>query len=531
MGYRFWGYRFAQRGMTMKSSAFGGPYPDPQPGTERPEFPTAVHMLAQAADSAPHAPALLCAGERLTYGEYGRCVAGLATVLKALGGGGERVGFLMRNSNEALVGLFGALAAGAQAAFFNPFYTQRELSPLIADAAPRILLCHAAFAPAAADLGVAHLLVFGGAGGLSLDQWRSDGSLSLAGPFPAAGDPATLLYTGGTTGTPKGVDHSHGEIMSFVTQTDDLWPMRPDAEIWINAAPIFHVWGSGMGGIIPVYRRGTMVTIARFDAAAMIAEMEDNRVSVLSGGPAAFYNGLIGAPNFASADLGSLKYCFGGGSPFAADTLERWQRQTGAPILEAYGMSEAAPISGTRAGGPPKAGSVGRPVRQTHIQIVDLESGENVLPVNQPGEIRLSGPQAMKGYRNRPEETRAALRDGWLYTGDIGRMDEDGYLYIVDRAKDMAIVGGYNVYPREVDEVLFSHPAIREAAAVGVPDEYKGEIIWAHVVLEDGAEASEAQILAYCAENLVAYKRPVGITFRDQLPKTPANKIDRKALR
>ncbi len=515
----------------MKSSVFGGPFPDAVGETGRPDYPSAVHMLAAAAEASPHAPALICGTERLNYGEYGRCVAAFAAKLSALGAKGERVGFLMSNSNEALIGMFAALAAGAQAAFFNPFYTGRELAPLIADAAPRILICQAPFARAAADFGVAHLLIFGGDGGLGLDQWRDASGPGLTGPFPRGDDPATLLYTGGTTGMPKGVDHTHGEIMSFVKATDDLWPMRPEAETWINAAPIFHVWGSGMGGFIPIYRRGAMITVARFDAASMIAEMEEHRVSVLSGGPAAFYNGLIAAPNFADADLTSLEYCFGGGSPFAGDTLRRWQAATGAPILEAYGMSEAAPISGARMDDPVKPGTVGRPVRETHLEIVDLEKGEAVLPIGEVGEIRIKGPQAMKGYRNRPDETRAQLRGGWLYTGDIGRMDEDGYLYIVDRAKDMVIVGGYNVYPREIDEVLFSHPAIKEAAAIGVPDEYKGEVIWAHLVLEDGAQASEAEILAYCAENLVAYKRPQGITFTDALPKTPANKIDRKALR
>ncbi|MDP6843888.1 MAG: AMP-binding protein, partial [Rhodospirillales bacterium] len=193
-------------------------------------------------------------------------------------------------------------------------------------------------------------------------------------------------------------------------------------------------------------------------------------------------------------------------------------------------MSEIAPVSSNRVDGVRKVGSVGQPNWDTEVQIVDLESGSKILPVGEAGEIRTRGPHAMKSYRNRPEETKIAVRDGWIYTGDIGRIDEDGFIFIVDRKKEMAIVGGYNVFPREVEEILFSHPAVQDAAALGVPDDYKGEVIWAYVVLKNGADAAEQDFLELCSANLVAYKRPVGVTIISELPKTPANKPDKKAL-
>jgi long-chain acyl-CoA synthetase len=213
--------------------------------------------------------------------------------------------------------------------------------------------------------------------------------------------------------------------------------------------------------------------------------------------------------------------------------MERWQAAVGVPIYEGYGQTEAGPVlSYNSPHAPIRIGSVGRPLAETEIEIVDLESGTKVLPANVPGEIRARGPQLMQGYRNRPEETAQALRDGWLYTGDIGELDDDGYLFIRDRKKDMAIVGGYNVYPREVEEVLLSHPAVLEAAVIGVPDSHRGELLQAFVVLRaEGFAASVDALQAHCAANLVRYKWPAWITLLDRLPKTSVNKTDKKALR
>ncbi len=520
-------------GSTPMLASFSG---DPFPASDdaRPEFATLVHMLAEAAATRPEALALICEDQQLTYGEYARCVLGLAAELSELGVQGERVGVVMSNSNESLVTLFAAMTAGAQVVFFNPFYTKRELSPLIEDADPRVLIYHPEFADAvidiAASLAIDHCLLFDEADGLNLDNWRGAGGLDFPTILPKAGDLATLVYSGGTTGIPKGVDHTHAEMMAAIKNLCAIWTTRLDQETSINAAPHFHIWGQLVGSMVPVYRRGAVVTMQRFIPEQMVEQMERHKVTVLSGGPMTFYNGLMSAANFGDSDLSSLRFCFGGGSPFAAEILQRWKELTSIAILEGLGMTEAAPITAVREGSPLKVGSAGPVAFETDLQIVDLETGQTVLPIGELGEIRIRGPQVTKNYRNQPAETKAALRDGWLYTGDIAKADKDGDIFVIDRSKDMAIVGGYNVFPREVDELLFAHPDIREAAALGVPDEYKGEVIWAYVVPKEDSPFEPQELLDYCRENLVAYKRPVNIEVVRELPKTPANKIDKKAL-
>ncbi len=518
----------------MDSISIGAPGAAPLPGHERPEFPTLLHMLADAAINAPDRDALICDDEVLTFQEYARCIAGLKKELEVLGATGQRVAITMSNSNEAIIANWGIWATGAQSSYLNPFYAKDELLPQLTDVEPHILICHAPYVddilPVAREAGISKFLIFGGENGLSLDQWRDDESLNITEPFPAPEDPAILIYTGGTTGVVKAAEHTHGEIVIAVRSVCEATPTRLDQEIWINAAPVFHIWAMLTGYWVPLLYRGTALTIRRFVPEDMIRVMEHRKATILSGGPAAFYNGLLNAPNIAEADLSNLTLCFGGGSPFLQDTLDRWDEIVRVPILECYGMSECAPIASNRNGTDRKPGSVGPCAPGTEAQIVDLETGTNILPIGESGEIRIRGPQAMKRYRNRPEETKETIRDGWIYTGDIGRIDEDGFVFLLDRKKEMVIVGGYNVYPREVEEKLLSHPATQEVAAIGVPDDYKGEVIWAYAVLKKDAAASEQDILQFCSDNLVAYKRPVGVTILEELPKTPANKTDKKAL-
>jgi long-chain acyl-CoA synthetase len=234
---------------------------------------------------------------------------------------------------------------------------------------------------------------------------------------------------------------------------------------------------------------------------------------------------------FATADLSALKYCPSGGAPCPEDLHREWLKRTGCPLLEGWGMSEGAPFCLNRYDGPRKLMSVGNPVPGTEVEVVDIATGTQILPMGEAGEVRVRGPQMMLGYHNKPEETALALRGGYMYTGDIGYVDEDGFLFLVDRKKEMLIVGGFNVYPREIDEVLFNHPAIREAATVGKPDPRLGEVVVAYVVRKPDAELTEEAFFAYCKEHLVKYKRPVEVTFLDALPRTSTNKIDRIALR
>jgi long-chain acyl-CoA synthetase len=259
--------------------------------------------------------------------------------------------------------------------------------------------------------------------------------------------------------------------------------------------------------------------------------MAAEKVTVLPAGPTV-YSGLLNFVDFKVADLSSLTWCYSGSAPLPEETLRRWEDATGCFILEGYGQTEAGPVlTYNPAIGVKKPGSVGVPLMQTDVQTVDLETGESVLPAGKVGEIRARGPQIMAGYRNLPEETAKTLREGWLYTGDIGEFDADGYLFIRDRKKDMAIVGGYNVFPREIDEVLYTHPAVAEAAAIGVPDDYYGETIKAWVTLKPGKASTEDELLDFCAVNLAKYKVPKSIVIAETIPKTTVGKIDKKALR
>ncbi|MCZ7562745.1 MAG: AMP-binding protein [Burkholderiales bacterium] len=279
------------------------------------------------------------------------------------------------------------------------------------------------------------------------------------------------------------------------------------------------------------YCRGRLVILPRYKPDLVLEAIGAERITRLPAGPTVFI-GLLAHERFARTDFSSLRTAYSGSAPLPEETLKRWQAATGTPILEGFGQTEAGPVlTYVREGGVLKPGSVGPVLPLTEIEIVDVETGTRVLPAGELGEIRARGPQIMRGYRNRPRETAEALRGGWLYTGDIGELDADGYLYIRDRKKDMAIVGGYNVYPREVDEVLFAHPAVKEAAAAGVPDPYYGESIRAYVVLKEGATATVEDILAHCASNLARYKVPSRIHLVAELPRTTVGKIDRRALK
>ena len=490
-----------------------------------------VHMLVAAASRSPDAEALVFQGRRLRYAGYLACVAGFARELGALGARGERVATLLDNSIEACVAAFGALAAGAQHVPLNPLYTPRELEIILADAAPVAIVIDENLAPVvqpvARRTGIRHIVPVGPSTRL-LDCWN-EAAASLP-PVPEPDSLALLLYTGGTTGRPKGVNLTHRSIAINVSQREGLLPSDAGERI-LCMMPVSHAYGMAMGLFLAAYCAGALVVLPRYSPQDVLAAIGRDRITVFPGSPTVFV-GVMGHPDFGRTDWRAVHTCFSGAAPLSAQTLRRWSDTVGAPVYEGYGQTEAGPVlSFNPAGGIVKPGSVGVPVAATEIQIVDVESGTRVLPVGERGEIRARGPQIMLGYRNLPQETSETLRAGWLYTGDIGEFDADGYLYIRDRKKDMAIVGGYNVYPREIEEVLFGHPAVLDAAAVGAPDPYKGEIVRAYVVLKPQARASEEDLLAHCRVNLAKYKVPATIELLDAIPKTAVNKSDKLALR
>ena len=511
--------------------------------------PTVVHMLAEAEAHAGAAPAVVCGERRLTYAQYLRCVAGFAAELVAMGARGSRVALICGNSLDMPVAMFAAHAAGAQAVPVNPTYTARELTHILTDAHPQVVVYDDSVAatvePLCTQLGIPHRVRVAAEGGphpnpppegegervRRLDVWKDEAGLALPQPLPRPDDLATLQYTGGTTGLPKGVNITHRQMAVNISQREAALPTRADDERILCMMPLFHVFAVAMCLHLAAYCRGLLVIMPRYKPELLLELLARERITRLPAGPTVFI-GLLAHENFAATDFSSLRTAYSGSAPLAEETIRRWKEITGTPILEGFGQTEAGPVlTYVRDGGPVKAGSVGPPLPLTQVEIVDTDTGTRVLGTGEIGEIRARGPQIMSGYRNRPEETAQALRDGWLYTGDIGEIDADGDLWIRDRKKDMAIVGGYNVYPREIDEVLFSHPAVKEAAAAGVPDSYYGEVIRAFVVPREGAHVTEDDLIAFCRDNLARYKVPSKLFLVNELPRTTVGKLDRISLR
>jgi long-chain acyl-CoA synthetase len=394
----------------------------------------------------------------------------------------------------------------------NPLYTAPELAPMLEDADPAAFVLDERLAVPAR---VPHVIRLGKR---RLEPPR--GNVPL--PMPDPESLALLQYTGGTTGRSKGVNLTHRAIAANVAQREALLPTTPERERILCVMPLFHSYAMAMGLFLAANCRGTLVILERYQPEDVLAAVERERITIFPGSPTLFTS-LMNHADFARTDWSSVHTCYSGAAALPEETLRRWQQAVGAPLYEGYGQTEAGPVLSFNAPGRTKTGSVGVPLPDTEIQIVDVQGGR--------GEIRARGPQIMQDYRNRPEETAQALRDGWLYTGDIGEFDADGYLYIRDRKKDMVIVGGYNVYPREVEEVLCGHPAVAEAAAVGAPDPYWGECLHAYVALRPGRREAPESLLDYCRGRLARYKIPATLEILDALPKTTVNKMDKLALK
>ena len=500
----------------------------------RPEFESMVHMLAHAAKEYPNHIAVISGENEITFADYYACVAGLANNLLKMGAKNERVIILKANSIDTAIAANAVWAAGAQVVMFNPLYTESELRPLIEDASPTIILCDithvAILEPLAEANGVSHFYTFDDEL-VDIKQWLGQQDLRLPDPMPKKNDPALLAYTGGTTGLPKGAIHTHAMMLAMAKAMDGLYSTTIAGDIWLNVAPVSHIWGWCVSLVSPMYSCNTIVLVPKFIPDVVISEIERTKATIFAGGPSVIYNALLAVPTLKGTDLSRLRLCLGGGSAFAHATITAWEEASGNTVHELWGMSEAAPLSGNSSDQPNKIGSVGLSCVMTDVEVVDPETGVDVMPVDKAGELRVRGPQMIATYWNRPEETANTIRDGWLYTGDIGSMDETGRITIVDRKKDMVNVGGYNVFPREIDEILFTHPEIQEAAAIGVPDSHRGEAIQAFVVPTERAAVTAEEIIVYCKEKLAKFKVPSAVNIVDSLPKTPAAKIDKMALR
>lgn len=488
---------------------------------------------------------VLTEGERrITYSELSEMAGRFASALHEAGvEKGDRVGLMLPNCPEYAISFFGAMRAGAAATQVNPVYVGRELTHIFENSGSETVVVHAAMYSKVreirADTPLKRIICVGQPeGGISDGDTFFDDLIAFASvDAPEVeiepDDLSSIQYTGGTTGVSKGAMLTHANLLGGVRQTMDLLIEDPDdfpenGKV-VAVAPFFHIFGMTMVLLFGMRMGWNLLTVPRF-APDVVMRMIRDEEPVMLPGVATLFVALHNYPEMEEYGLDKVKLYTSGGASVPLGLLRSFERRTGRPIWEGYGLSEGAPATFNTYLRGPVGGSIGVPIPGSDIKIVDIETGERETPIGEPGELMLKGPQVMKGYWRMPDETNNALRDGWLYTGDIARMDEDGYLYVVDRKKEVINASGFKVYPREVEEVLYEHPDIVEGVAVGAPDEYRGETVKAFVVKKDGSPLSEEEVISHCKENLAPYKVPRFVEFRDELPKSAVGKLLKRVL-
>lgn len=464
----------------------------------------------------------------LTYEALYRAVRGAAAGLRSAGvTTGARVGFCLPNSAELIVGYYATWYAGGVVVPVNPAAREGEIAQQLGDAGASVVVAPegSAGARSAGRLKLPFI---------SLAAFRAMEALPATEPAACApeDDVAVLLYTGGTTGVPKGAMLTHRNVVANTIQFAEWYAFAPGEETSFCALPMYH--SGGMSGVmnVPLYSAATLLVLGRFNAAAAARAVGRHRVTRLFGVPTMFI-ALLNDEAGRRADYSSLRACRTNAAPLPPAVKAAFDALVGREVLvEGYGLTETSPLTHANPVGRVKAGSIGIPLPDTDARIVDLESGADVAP-GAPGELLIRGPQVMRGYWERPEATVAAIREGWLRTGDVAVMDAEGYFSIVDRKKDMINTAGFKVWPREVEETLYSHPAVKLAAVVGVPDDYRGEAVKAYVTLKDShrGRVTEAELIEFCRTRLTAYKAPRTVDFRDELPVSGSGKMLRRLLR
>ena len=504
-----------------------------------------------------------CIDRGMTYRDLDELADRFAAGLQRLGvKKGDRVALVLPNCPQFVYSFFGTLKAGAVVVPTNPLYTTRELHNQLDDSGALVVVVLSRLYPqvaeAATGTSVEHIVVTnvkehfpialrllftavrerkeGHRVDLRRDaraMWLQDLLADHGAPTAvevAPADLAVLQYTGGTTGVPKGAMLSHRALVANVHQCKAWHATVAPGDRILAIMPFFHVYGLTVVMNLATLHAMTMVLIPRPELRHIFLAIEKHRPRFFPGAPR-IYILLNESRELARHDLRSIEWFMSGSAPLAVEVMKRFEDLTGGKVLEGYGLTEAAPVTHSNPReGRRKPGSVGLPMPDVECKIVDVETGTRPVGVGEVGELCVRGPNLMDGYWRRPEETAAVLRDGWLHTGDIVHMDEDGYFTVVDRVKEMIIVSGFKVYPREVDEVLYAHPSVLEAAAVGVPHPSKGEVVKAFVVLRPGATATAQELMDHCRANLAPYKVPVDIVFRAELPKTLIGKVLRRQL-
>jgi long-chain acyl-CoA synthetase len=487
-------------------------------------------VLEQAAASQPDRLAIRMDQMVLTYAQLHDAAARVTALLSAAGvGPGDRVGLMLPNIPAFPIAFYGALGAGAIVVPMNPLLKGREVAYYLSDSGAKVLFAWHQFAGEAAK-GAADA----GAQMISVDEPDLAGPLAGLTPQTSwadapADDDAVILYTSGTTGTPKGAQLTHGGLARNARLTaETLLNNNPD-DVMMGCLPLFHVFGLTCGLNATVAAGGTLTLLPRFDPGKALEIIERDAVTIFEGVPT-MYAAMLHLPDADPSRAATLRVCISGGAAMPVEVLRGFEAKFGCVILEGYGLSETSPVASfNHPDKPRKPGSVGTPVEGVEMRLVGTDGA--TVPAGEVGEIAIRGHNVMKGYWGRPDATAEAIPDGWFRTGDLARVDEDGYYFIVDRKKEMIIRGGYNVYPREIEEVLHEHPAVAEAAVIGIPHPELGEEVGAAIALKPGATATPEELRAFAKERVAAYKYPRHVWLVDELPKGPTGKILRRAVR
>lgn len=513
------------------------------------EYPklTLSQVLHQTTAKYPDHTAFIFLDKHWTYRQYNELVSKMANILIDLGLAiGDTVGIYLPNSPQFLIVYYGILRAGGIAVPINPMLTGQDLTFIIKDTGMKILITSAESLATIEQAKTADLQIITTALTGQLDpesnQPESPGVLALEKLLAtaAAADPevpigpeaiANLQYTGGTTGRPKGAMLSHANLLANAIQFRDWFKnVYNDGDgRFLGVIPFFHIYGLTTTINGPILTGSAIILHSRFDINEIMQSINKYKPNLFMGVPAMY--AAIAMRDSGDYDLSSIRACVSGSSPLPPAVQQRFQEVTGGKLVEGYGLSECSPIvTVTPIYGTVKPGSIGIPIADTKIKIVEPTTGEEITKSGEIGELLVQGPQVMQGYWNNPEETKMVLADGWLHTGDLVYMDDDGYIFIADRLKDMIIMGGEKIYPRELEDFFYTHPAVKEVAVTGIPHPLRGEVPKAFVVLKDGVETTEKELRQYCLAHLSKFKVPK-IQIIDALPRNAVGKVLRRLLR
>lgn len=490
-----------------------------------------AHSVERGSRVFPNKTALIFEGKFFTYKVLDQMVNRVANGLRGLGiERGDRVALFLPNIPEFVISYLGILKIGAIAVSLNVMLKSTEVKFILNDCNAKALITTEELSENVPDEelhDLKHILMASGTNkGSGLEQMMASASSNAQALNMKANEPATIVYTSGTTGIPKGATLSHSNVMSNIYAEIRCCKIQPDDRLLLYL-PLFHCFGQNAILNSALNVCATIILQRRFEPEQVLNTIASDRVTMFFGVPTVFIKLLN--MDTSSYNLSSVRYYFTAAAPMPVEVVQRWQEKHEIVIHEGYGLTETSPFASYNHNFNYKLGSIGTPIENVEMKIVNLD-GMEVQP-GSLGEIVVRGPNVMLGYWNRPVETAQVLTDGWFHTGDIGRMDDDGYFYIVDRLKDMINVCGFKVYPAEVENVIYTHPAVAEVAVYGVPDTMKGERVLANILLKAGQVATQEEVIAFCSEKIAAYKIPHAISFIDSLPKNAIGKVLKRHLR